>query len=155
MYAGLFPSAHSFSSSVFANVKFAVREIEVPTGELTRNLSSPAWMAIVASANRRPCTVFFMASQLAAAGQITSSTNLAESPRGSLRNGHPAKVYTSYRPPGFAGPLPLQSLFWRCVLAPRNQGAARASFLPRCSCRDAAFPCPLARFRLLFAAVFA
>src|SRR5271170_4899929 len=78
MYAGRFPSAHSFNSSVFANVKFAVREIEVPTGELKWNLSSPAWMAVVASAIRRPCTVFFMASQLAAAGQKITSSNLAE-----------------------------------------------------------------------------
>src|ERR1700733_15884384 len=97
MYAGLFPSAHSFSSSVFANVKFAVREIEVPTAALRRNLFSPAWMAIVASANRRPLSVFFMASQLAAAGQKITSSNLAE--RCARRHHHCRRNHTVGKPP--------------------------------------------------------
>src|SRR5271163_4381534 len=97
MYADRFPSAHSFNSSVFANVKFAVREIEVPTGELKWNLSSPAWMAVVASAIRRPCTVFFMASQLAAAGQKITSSNLAES--SARRHRHWRRNHTVGKPP--------------------------------------------------------
>src|SRR5271163_3912274 len=77
MNAGFFPSAHSFNSSVLAKVKFAVRAMEVPTGALRLNLSSPAWMAIVASARRRLFASFFMVSQLAAAGRRITSANLA------------------------------------------------------------------------------
>src|SRR5580658_2954194 len=155
MYAGLFPSAHSFNSSVFANVKFAVRAIVVPTGELKRNLSSPAWMAVVASANRRPCTVFFIASQLAAAGQKITSSNLAELRRASSRNRHPAEVLTLLRRPALRGGR-LGSCFSG---AASSRGATMPPrglhFCPAFRQKNADFPRPPTRFRLLFAAVFA
>jgi hypothetical protein len=52
-----------------------------------------------------------MASKLAAAGQMTSSSNLAESLRRSLRNGHPAKDFHFVSAPRLCGARALEVAF--------------------------------------------
>jgi len=67
---------------------------------------------------------------------------LAESLRGSLRNGHPAKVFTSYRPPGLCGARAFEVALLAAPPRTTQPGRPRASFLPRCSWKKRGFSLP-------------